>query len=61
MFQIFACKQTYGIAAVFAFLTKCNDKNTASPICPSCTLFLETKEHILTQPEEGRAKALIIA
>jgi hypothetical protein len=58
MFQIFACKQVFGISATSYFMHKRRDPNYPSPKCPFCTRCDETSGHILTCPEEGRVEML---
>ena len=56
MFQLFAAKQTLGIAGCNvnqAYYTPGHDKR-----CPSCGVAFETCEHILTCEEEGRVDVL---
>ena len=55
MFQVWACKQVWGIA--------CTNREQArwsnvSPLCPSCMQAPETCDHILHCPHDGRVKAL---
>ena len=56
MFQIFACKQVFGVSANFHFLHKRDE--SVSPMCPSCKVCRERAEHILLCGEEGRVSAL---
>jgi hypothetical protein len=58
MFQIFACKQVFGVAAVNRYLHKRNAAPCNSPMCQSCTRHEESTGHILSCPEEGRVKLL---
>ena len=56
MFQIFACKQVFGVSATFRYLNKRDE--SVSPMCPSCGVCRETAGHILSCGEEGRVEAL---
>ena len=55
MFQVWACKQVWGIAATNRELARWSD---TSPLCPSCRQVPETCSHILHCPHEGRVEAL---
>ena len=55
MFQVWACKQVWGIAATNRELARWSD---TSPFCPSCRQVPGTCSHILHCPHEGRMEAL---
>jgi hypothetical protein len=55
MFQVWVCKQVWGIAATNRELARWSD---TSPLCPSCRQVPETCSHILQCPHEGRVEAL---
>jgi hypothetical protein len=59
MFAVWACKQVFGYAATYYRLNQRDKGNFPSPICPCCTLSVETTGHILRCQEEGRSKLLI--
>ena len=54
MFQIWASKQVMNIAGVNKNLAKYKSRHSKK--CPSCNRAIETCDHVLTCPEEGRAK-----
>lgn len=58
MFQIFLCKQVFGVSATNRFLHKRGASPAGSATCQSCTLHDETAAHILLCPEEGRVLML---
>ena len=55
LFQVWACKQVWGIAGTNRELSRWSD---VSPLCPSCLQTPETCGHILTCPHAGRVSAL---
>jgi hypothetical protein len=55
MFQVWACKQVWGIVATNRELARWSD---TSPLCPSCRQVPETCSHTLHCPHEGRVEAL---
>ena len=55
MFQVWACKQVWGIAGTNRELARWSD---TSPLCPSCRQVPETCSHILHCPHEGRVEVL---
>ena len=55
MFQVWACKQVWGIAGTNRELSRWSD---TSPLCPSCRQVPETCSHILHCPHKGQVKAL---
>jgi hypothetical protein len=56
MFQIFACKQVFGISGVYYYLHKLHEPGISSPLCPFCTLHHKMTGHVLACPKEGRVK-----
>ena len=56
MFGIWACKQVMNIAGTNA--NQAIYKKDHDPRCPSCTICVETCEHVLYCEEEGRVDAL---
>jgi hypothetical protein len=58
MFAVWACKQVFGYAATYYRLNQRDKGNFPSPVCPCCTLSIETTGHILFCQEEGRSKLL---
>ena len=56
MFQVWACKQVWGIAGTNRELSRWLDTN---PVCPSCMQVPETCNHILHCSHEGRVDALL--
>ena len=58
MFQIFLCKQVFGVSAMNSYLHKRGASPCGSAICQSCTLEPETSSHILRCPEEGIVQML---
>jgi hypothetical protein len=55
MFQVWACKQVWGIAGINRELARWSDTST---LCPSCRQVPKTCSHILHCPHEGRIEAL---
>jgi hypothetical protein len=55
MFQVWACKQVWGIAGTNRELVWWSD---TSPLCPSCRQAPATCSHILHCPHEGRVEVL---
>ena len=55
MFQVWACKQVWGIAGTNREQARWSDVN---PLCPSCRQVPETCCHVLQCPHDGRVKAL---
>ena len=55
MFQVWACKQVWGIAGTNKEQSRWSD---VSPLCPSCRQAPETCSHVLHCPHEGRVEAL---
>jgi len=55
IFQVWACKQVWGIAATIRELARWSD---TSPLCPSCRQVPKTCGHILHCPHEGCVEAL---
>ena len=58
MFQIFLCKQVFGVLATNRYLHKRGASPVGSATCQSCTLHDESAAHILLCPEEGRVLIL---
>jgi len=56
MFQVWACKQVWGIAGTNRELSRWSDTN---PVNPSCMQVPETCNHILHCSYEGRGDALL--
>jgi hypothetical protein len=56
MFQVWACKQVWGIAGTNRELLRWSDTN---PVCPSCMQVPETCNHILHCSHEGRVDTLL--
>ena len=56
MFGIWACKQVMNIAGTNA--NQAVYKKDHDPKCPSCTVYIETCEHVLFCEEEGRVETL---
>ena len=56
MFQVWACKQVWGIAGTNRELSRWSDTN---PVCPSCMQVPETCNHILHCTHKGRVDALL--
>ena len=57
MFQVWACKQVWGIAATNRELVRWSD---TSPLSPSCRQVPKTCSHILHCPHEGRMETIVI-
>jgi hypothetical protein len=55
MFQVWACKQVWGIAKTNRELARWSD---TSMLCPNCRQVPETCSHILHCPHEGQVEAL---
>jgi hypothetical protein len=55
MFQVWACKQVWGIAGTNREQARWSN---VSPLCPSCRQAPETCCHVLHCPHDGRVKAL---
>ena len=55
MFQVWACKQVWGIAVTNREQTRWSN---VSPLCPSCRQASETCCHVLHCPHDGKVKAL---
>ncbi len=55
MFQVWACKQVWGIAGTNREQARWSD---ISPLCPSCMQVPETCSHILHCPHDGRVEEL---
>jgi hypothetical protein len=60
LFQVWECKQVMNIAATNKNLRQ-RHCNGWSNKCPCCTIHVETAEHILLCPKEGRIEALRLA
>ncbi len=60
MFQVWACKQVMNIAATNKNLCY-RHRNGQINKCPCCTINVETAEHILLCPKEGRIEAFRLA
>lgn len=58
MFQLFACKQVFGISAVLGNLAKQKAFSHLGTACPSCTICKETTAHLLQCREEGRMRCV---
>jgi len=58
MFQLFACKQVFGISAVLGNLAKQKAYAHLGNKCPCCTMCKETTAHLLLCQEEGRRKCV---
>ena len=54
MFQVWACKQVWGITS-----TELAQWLDTSPLCPSCRQVSKACSHILLCPHEGRVEALL--
>ena len=61
MFQKWACKQVHNIADTNGNVAKRRSNNEAPlcPKCPSCTIEVETCQHVLQCNEEGRVEVLL--
>ena len=60
MFQLFAGKQVFGVAAVLGNLSKQKEYANLGNKCPSCSICKETTQHILLCREIGRMKCVTI-
>jgi hypothetical protein len=60
LFQVWACKQVMNIAATNKNLRRRQRKGWSNK-CPCCTIHVETAEHILLCPKEGRIEAFQLA
>ena len=58
LFRVWACKQVMRIAPTNQYMTR---RDGRCPMCPSCSIHVETAEHVLICPEEGRVKAFMAA
>jgi hypothetical protein len=58
LFQLFACKQVFNIAAVFKNLSHQKQYTHLTPYCPCCTIAIKDCGHVLTCPEVGRDRNL---
>jgi hypothetical protein len=58
MFQLFAGKQVFGVAAVLANLSKQKEYAHLGDKCPSCSVCKETTAHLLVCRKAGRVRCL---
>ena len=59
MFGIWACKQVLNIAGTN--LNQSKYKNDHDLLCPSCSMYPESCEHLIMCDEEGRVDALMLS